>query len=55
MISDFADLGKVSTAGIVGVGNWYVELSQLLQVSISATMLVYIMGKTYYMFKGKGE
>tara|TARA_R100001443_G_scaffold40555_1_gene53982 strand:- start:3300 stop:3467 length:168 start_codon:yes stop_codon:yes gene_type:complete len=51
MLEDFADMGKVLGAGTVGVGNWYIELSQILQISISATMLVYIIGKTYFMFK----
>lgn len=55
MISDIVDMGKVSTAGVVGVGSWYTELSQLIQISISITMLVYIVGKTYFMFKKKGN
>jgi len=53
MLPDIIDLGKVSAAGVVGVGSWYTGLSQLLQISISMATLVYIIGKCYYMIKNK--
>lgn len=53
MLADILDLSKVSAAGVVGVGSWYTELSQLLQIVISVATLFYIIGKCYYMIKNK--
>jgi len=55
MLTDILDMAKVSTAGVVGVGSWYTELSQVIQILISITCLVFIVGKTYYMFINKGK
>ena len=53
MLPDILDLSKVSAAGVVGVGSWYAEISQLLQIVISVATLFYIIGKCYYMIKNK--
>ena len=53
-MSDLLDMAKATGAGTIGVGTWYVNLSQVLQLSISLVCLVYLIFKVYYLIKNKG-
>ena len=55
MTNDVADIVKAAGAGGGGVGVYYVELSQLLQICISAACLVYLVAKIYFLIKNKGR
>lgn len=55
MTNDVLDITKAATSGVVGVGTWYVEISQILQLSISTACLCYLVGKIYFLFKNKGK
>ncbi len=54
-MSDALDMSKATGSGVVGVGTWYVEISQLLQLSISTACLCYLCAKIYFLFKNKGK
>lgn len=49
------DISKATGSGVLGVGTWYVEISQLLQLSISTACLCYLVAKIYFLFKNKGK
>jgi|TARA_R110000824_G_scaffold122348_2_gene279347 hypothetical protein len=53
-VSDIIDMAKATSAGTVGVGTWYINLSQILQLSISVACLAYLIFKVYYLIKNKG-
>lgn len=53
--SDIMDISKVGGATGLGVGSWYVEASQALQIGISLACLVYIISKIYFLFLNKGK
>jgi len=55
MTNDVLDIAKATSSGAVGVGTWYVEISQILQLSISTACLCYLVGKVYFLFKNKGK
>ena len=54
-MNDVVDMAKAAGAGTVGVGAWYFEISQLLQLGISATCLVYLVAKVFFLIKNKGR
>jgi len=54
-MNDALDMTKAGGSGVVGVGTWYVEISQMLQISISSACLCYLCGKIYFLFKNKGK
>jgi len=54
-MSDMIDLVKAGGTGAVGIGTWYVEISQLLQLSISTACLCYLCAKIYFLFKNQGK
>ena len=49
------DISKATGSGVIGVGTWYVEISQMLHISISSACLCYLCGKIYFLFKNKGK
>jgi len=53
-MNDVIDIVKATSGGTVGVGVWYVNLSQVLQLSISIACLVYLICKVYFLIKNKG-
>ena len=53
-MSDILDMAKATSAGTIGVGTWYVNLSQVLQLSISIACLAYLICKVYFLIKNKG-
>ena len=55
MTNDVADIVKAAGAGGGGVGVYYVELSQLLQICISAACLVYLVAKIYFLIKNNSK
>ena len=55
MTNDVLDMIKATGTGVVGVGTWYVEISQLLQLSISTACLCYLLAKVYFLIKNKGK
>jgi len=54
-MSDVLDMSKATGSGVLGVGTWYVEISQLLQLSISTACLCYLVVKIYFLVKNKGK
>ena len=52
---DIVDMGKATGSGVVGVGTWYVEISQLLQLSVSTACLCYLVAKIYFLIQNKGQ
>ena len=54
-MSDVLDMSKATGSGVLGVGTWYVEISQLLQLSISTACLCYLVTKIYFLVKNKGK
>ena len=54
-MNDALDMTKATGTGVIGVGTWYVEISQMLQVSISSACLVYLVAKIYFLIKNKGK
>lgn len=54
-MNDVLDMSKATGSGVVGVGTWYVEISQMLQLSISTACLSYLVAKIYFLFKNKGK
>ena len=54
-MNDVLDMTKATSSGVVGVGTWYVEISQMLQLSISTACLCYLMAKIYFLVKNKGK
>ena len=55
-MSDILDIAKATGgAGTVGVGTWYVEISQLLQLGISIACFVYLVTKVFFLIKNKGK
>ena len=54
-VNDALDMTKATGTGVIGVGTWYVEISQMLQVSISSACLVYLVAKIYFLIKNKGK
>lgn len=54
-MSDILDMSKATGSGVVGVGTWYVEISQLLQLSISTACLCYLVAKIYFLIQNKGQ
>ncbi len=44
---------QVVGAGSAGIGSYYLPLSQMLQISISVTTLVFICCKLYFLIKNK--
>tara|TARA_R110000824_G_scaffold329835_1_gene516550 strand:- start:318 stop:482 length:165 start_codon:yes stop_codon:yes gene_type:complete len=54
-MNDVLDMSKATGSGVLGVGTWYVEISQLLQLSISTACLCYLMAKIYFLVKNKGK
>ena len=53
-MNDILDMAKAAGAGTIGVGTWYVNLSQVLQLSISIACLISLICKVYYLIKNKG-
>ena len=49
------DMTKATGSGVIGVGTWYVEISQILQLSISTACLCYLLAKIFFLFKNKGK
>tara|TARA_R110000824_G_scaffold12249_1_gene53752 strand:+ start:1395 stop:1559 length:165 start_codon:yes stop_codon:yes gene_type:complete len=54
-MNDILDMAKATGAGTVGVGTWYVEISQLLQLGISIACFVYLVTKVFFLIKNKGK
>jgi len=54
-VNDALDMTKATGSGVIGVGTWYVEISQILQLSISTACLCYLMAKIFFLFKNKGK
>ncbi len=54
-MNDVLDMSKATGSGVLGVGTWYVEISQLLQLSISTACLCYLVAKIYFLVKNKGK
>lgn len=54
-MNDLMDMTKATSSGVIGVGTWYVEISQLLQLSISTACLCYLAAKIYFLFKNNGR
>ena len=54
-VNDVLDMGKATSSGVIGVGTWYVEISQLLQLSISTACLCYLVAKIYFLVKNNGK
>jgi len=54
-MSDILDIAKATGAGTVGVGTWYVEISQLLQLGISTACFAYLVAKIFFLIKNKGK
>ena len=55
MTNDILDMTKAAGTGVIGVGTWYVEISQMLQLSISTACLCYLVAKIYFLVKNKGK
>lgn len=55
MTNDVIEMVKASTAGTIGVGTWYINLSQVLQLSISLTCLAYLVCKIFFLVRNKGK
>jgi len=54
-VNDALDMTKATGSGVIGVGTWYVEISQMLQLSISTACLCYLLAKIFFLFKNKGK
>jgi hypothetical protein len=54
-VNDALDMTKATGSGVIGVGTWYVEISQILQLSISTACLCYLLAKIFFLFKNKGK
>ena len=54
-MNDVLDMSRATGSGVLGVGTWYVEISQLLQLSISTACLCYLVAKIYFLVKNKGK
>tara|TARA_R100000656_G_C3901599_1_gene118900 strand:+ start:61 stop:225 length:165 start_codon:yes stop_codon:yes gene_type:complete len=54
-VNDVIDMAKATGAGTVGVGAWYVEISQLLQLGISTACFIYLVAKVFFLIKNKGK
>jgi hypothetical protein len=54
-MNDALDMAKATGVGGGGVAVWYVELSQIIQISISFTCLVYLVMKCVFLIKNKGR
>lgn len=54
-MNDILDMAKATGAGTIGVGTWYVEISQLLQLGISTACFVYLVTKVFFLIKNKGK
>jgi len=54
-VNDALDMTKATGSGVIGVGTWYVEISQILQLSISTACLCYLLAKIYFLIKNKGK